>query len=532
MSLRKMVKGCPRSSWFFPNEIAMLARCTSSVIRFTNNGSVSPAKAGAAGISCIFPFRLIKFHYGHCRDGNSRWECDKLSHLLSASTDYNCSMSSMIFSSLPGHGQLRRLVALRSIAVAVQLATLAVVWKILEMQLDWQPMLLAIASLGAINIFTLLRLRNDSPVSNPELFVQLSIDVIVLTILLYFSGGSTNPFVSLYLLPLVIAAATLPPRYTWGMAVLTTLCYSILMKFYVPLPMLRVPSAAANSMHDMADMNHNMGGMTQENIFNLHVLGMWLGFVLSAAIIAWFVVQMAQAVRQRDETLARTREEILRNERIVALGTQAAGAAHEMGTPLSTMAVVIGELKNDVTDNQSALSDSLAILDEQIRGCKRILDKILANAQENGAPSLRAADELMTEVLGEWQLLRPAAQYHYHCRGVHPAPFLNADVTLRAALMNLLNNAADTCPKAIEICAHWDSSSFKLEIRDRGEGLNDEALLKAGSAFFTTKKDGRGLGLFLANATIERMGGAVRLFNHEQGGATTELTLPIAEPGS
>ena len=93
---------------------------------------------------------------------------------------------------------------------------------------------------------------------------------------------------------------------------------------------------------------HDMGGMTQESIFNLHVLGMWLGFVLSAAIIAWFVVQMAQAVRQRDETLARVREEILRNERIVALGTQAAGAAHEMGTPLSTMAVVIGELQHDV----------------------------------------------------------------------------------------------------------------------------------------------------------------------------------------
>jgi len=157
-------------------------------------------------------------------------------------------------------------------------------------------------------------------VSNLELFAQLGADVAALSILLYYGGGSTNPFVSLYLLPLVIAAATLPGRYTWGMAALTAACYSLLMVYYIPLPHI-----------------HQHG----DDAFNIHVLGMWLGFVISAVVVAYFVVQMAQAVRSRDEMLARVREEVLRNERIVALGTQAAGAAHEMGTPLSTMAVVI-----------------------------------------------------------------------------------------------------------------------------------------------------------------------------------------------
>ncbi len=243
-----------------------------------------------------------------------------MSHPRARHSDYNCAMGSAILSSLPGHSQLRRLVALRGIAVAAQLVTLAVVWKILELELDWQPMLLTIATLAVINLLSWLRLRNSNIISNPELFAQLCVDVAALSILLYYSGGSTNPFISLYLLPLVIAAATLPPRYTWSMAVLTTLCYTLLMKFYVPLPMLHGQSPAANGMHDMA----GIGGMARESIFNLHVLGMWLGFVLSAAIIAWFVVRMAQAVRQRDEMLARVREEILRNERIVALGTQAA----------------------------------------------------------------------------------------------------------------------------------------------------------------------------------------------------------------
>jgi two-component system sensor histidine kinase RegB len=272
-----------------------------------------------------------------------------------------------------------------------------------------------------------------------------------------------------------------------------------------------------------------MAGMTQESIFDLHVLGMWLGFVLSATIIAWFVVQMAQAVRQRDETLTRVREEILRNERIVALGTQAAGAAHEMGTPLSTMAVVIGELQRDVAAWQPELRDSLTILDDQVRGCKRILDKIMANAQDSGATLPQPANKLMAEVLDEWQLLRPSAQYHYHCNNERPAPNINVDVTLRAALMNLLNNAADASPQPLEIITLWDDSKFTLEILDQGTGLSEEAALKAGSAFFTTKKDGRGLGLFLANATIERMGGTVKLVNRKNGGATTVLTLPIIE---
>ncbi len=166
-----------------------------------------------------------------------------------------------------------------------------------------------------------------------------------------------------------------------------------------------------------------------------------------------------------------------------------------MGTPLSTMAVVIGELKHDVTDKQPALHDSLAILDEQVRACKRILDKIMANAQDSGAALPRTADELMAEVVNEWQLLRPTAQYHYRCSGIQPAPLLNADVTLRAALMNLLNNAADASPQPIEILSRWDRSVFTLEIHDQGAGLSEDAALKAGSAFFTTKKEGRGLGL-------------------------------------
>lgn len=404
---------------------------------------------------------------------------------------------------------MRRVITLRGIAVIAQLLTLGAVWKFLELDLEWQPMLLTVFTLAVITVLSLFRLRSNNPVSNPELFAQLCVDVFALTVLLYYGGGSTNPFISLYVLPLVIAAATLPSRYTWGMAALTVTCYSTLMFYYIPLP-----------------HNHNDMG---DNAFNSHVMGMWFGFVITAIVVAYFVVQMAQAVRKRDEMLIQVREEILRNERIVALGTQAAGAAHELGTPLSTMAVVIGELRQDVA-NQPAWRDALTTLDEQVRGCKRILDKILANAQSSEATSLQVADHLLAEVLDEWQLLRPTAQYIYTPLTISDsthAQLIKVDTTLRAALMNLLNNAADAAPHAIEILTHTDTARFTLEIHDHGDGLNEEVARKAGSAFFTTKKEGRGLGLLLANATVERMGGSVRLFNREAGGATTQLILPL-----
>jgi len=428
-----------------------------------------------------------------------------------------------------GHSHLHRLVMLRTIAMLAQCATLALVYRFLAMELQWLPMLAAVAALAALNLLTWLRLRNSRPVSNAELFSQLCADVLALSVLLYYGGGSTNPFISLFLLPLVITAATLPHSYTWAMTGITTGCYTLLMKFYVPLPMKHGAMNEAQ-MDNMPGMDMQGLGiphaMPPDDAFNMHVFGMWLGFVISAVVVAYFVVKMAHAVRERDETLAKAREETLRNERIVALGIQAASAAHEMGTPLSTLAVVVGELKRD----QAVLPewrDNLAILEGQVQACKRILGKLLANAQDTGTKATQPLEQFLAGTLDEWQLLRPAVHCRYQATGTQPAPQINTDPSLRAALLNLLNNAADASPEEINIEAHWDAGNFTLKIHDHGKGLTPEAAARAGSAFFTTKEGGRGLGLLLANATVERMGGKVRLFNRESGGATTEVILPL-----
>jgi two-component system sensor histidine kinase RegB len=414
-----------------------------------------------------------------------------------------------------GHSHLRGLILLRGISIAGQCIALFLVYQLLDFHLSWLPMIATIFTLTAINLLSWWRMHIQFSVSNPELFLQLCIDVLALSILLYFSGGSTNPFISLYLLPLIIAAATLPRSYTWAMAALTTACYSLLMKYYVPLPM-------GSGMHE------HMLAMQSNDIFSIHVMGMWLGFVISAIVVAYFVVKMAYVVRERDETLARVREDTLRNERIVELGLQAAGAAHEMGTPLSTMLIVIGELKHE-SDALPDWLNSLNLLEGQVRGCKQILDKLLANAQENDAAALHNVEQFLNDTFSEWQLLRPAVQYQYlyHAEGMHGTAHIRIASSLRAALMNLLNNAADASPDGIEIHASCTNQLLTLEIRDHGSGITPSAAARLGTAFFTTKEDGRGLGLFLANASLERLGGKVRLFNRFGGGATTEVTLPL-----
>jgi two-component system sensor histidine kinase RegB len=433
-----------------------------------------------------------------------------------------------------GHSHLRRLVILRSIAIMAQCATLFLAYWLLEIQLQWLPMLATIAALAMVNLLTWLRLSNSNPVSNSGLFAQLCTDVLALSILLYYGGGSTNPFISLFLLPLVITAATLPQAFTWAMTGITTACYTLLMMFYVPLPMMHgamnptTPTGSSEmNMPEMdmsgMDMSHSL---PTDDAFNMHIFGMWLGFVISAGVVAYFVVRMAYAVRERDEMLAKIREETLRNERIVALGIQAAGAAHEMGTPLSTLAVVIGELKRE----RAVLpewQDNLAILEDQVKACKRSLSKLLANAQDTELQLKRSMENFLSSTLDEWQLLRPTVPCAYQAKGLQLMPSINIDPALRAALLNLLNNSADASPQGINIEVYWDTNNFTLKIHDHGQGLTPEAAIRAGSAFFTTKEEGRGLGLLLANATIERMGGKVRLLNREGGGATTEIILPI-----
>lgn len=408
---------------------------------------------------------------------------------------------------------LQRLFFLRSIAIVVQCILFVFVYSVIEVEVPWSEMTIVVVILTLLNFFTWVRLHHTFPVSNIEFFAQLLADIFAFTALLYFSGGSTNPFISLYLLPLTIAAAILPWRYTWAIAGITITCYTILLFEYIPLP------------HDHSD-DHSAHLME----FNLHISGMWLTFVLSTVLIAWFVVKMSISIRDRDKDLAEAREQALRNEQIIALGTLAAGAAHELGTPLSTMAVLAGELQQENPQNEE-LQNNIRILRNQITHCKQTLTQLLANAGqariEDG--NSQSVDYFLKQVLDKWQLIRPSTKFSYQWEGPQPAPSIVNTQLLSQSILNLLNNAADASTDQVKIKSNWDQHTLNLEIHDDGEGLTGEAAQRAGEAFFTNKAPGQGfgIGLFLANANIERFGGNVRLFNHPDGGACIHVTLPL-----
>lgn len=409
----------------------------------------------------------------------------------------------------PAADNLRRLVVLRLIALAGQFLAVWVAVTSLHMALPLRPLVGIITGMALLNFLTWLRMRRPWPVSEAELFSHLALDVAALTGLLYFSGGSTNPFVILYLLPLALTAAALPAAYAWAMVSVSIACYTWLMFYYIPLPQ-------SHAGHDD---------------FGLHVIGMWLGFLLSAGLIAWFAVRMGETRRSRDRLLAQMRENALHHERILALGTLAAGAAHELGTPLSTMAVVAKEMEHEVGGSPEA-REHLRVLREQLDRCKSILSSLSASAGASRAEGGGRVplEDYLEKLLRDWKTMRLGVQLRHDFEGPRPSPEILAEQTLSQAIVNILNNAADASPEHIEVSGRWDNSELALEICDRGAGLSPAAAQAAGQPFFTTKAPGQGLGLglFLAQATLRRLGGSVQMYNREGGGACTRLTLPLS----
>src|SRR5690606_13943277 len=234
------------------------------------------------------------------------------------------------------HHNLQRLLSIRLIVFALQLLALGYAWAILALDLQYGAIVGIFVLLALVNGVLYGRLRGRGTPGEAEFFLHLLVDVLGLSLLLYFTGGANNPFVSYLLVPVTIAAATLSWRYTTALTLCALGCYSLLLFFYKPLPELVPSDAHMHAGHGM-DMSTDPG--------NLHVIGMWFNFVVSAVLITYFVVKMAADNQRQEARLRQYREDTLRNEQILAVATMAAGTAHELGTPLGSMAVLLKELR-------------------------------------------------------------------------------------------------------------------------------------------------------------------------------------------
>lgn len=384
----------------------------------------------------------------------------------------------------------------------------------------------ALLLLVLFNLWTLWRLRRGGPVGEAELFGQLVVDVFLVTLVLYRTGGSTNPFVSYYLVPLTIAAATLRFGFSIVLALLTLSAYSLLLYRYIPF----APFAGLHAGHSVELMaadphaHHHMtlhAAGSSEDGFNLHVFGMWLNFLVSASLITFFVSRMSHALRDQDRRLAEQHESLLQREQVVALGALAAGAAHELGTPLSTMTVIARDIETDLPAD-SALREDVVLLRRQLALCRDILQDLRAQAAGD-RPRLPLA-QFLGDAVNRMEVLHPARRFVLENRV--PACSVLPPPTLQQVLVNLLDNAAQAARNEVSLLLREEGGDFLLDIRDDGAGIAPEIAERLGQPFVSDKDDGLGLGYFLSHASVNQLGGSIRLRNRPEGGTHTELRLP------
>lgn len=380
----------------------------------------------------------------------------------------------------------------------------------LDLQVPTLPIALILFFLTIINIATLQRLKNSLPVVSLELGLQLAIDILMLSGIFYWTGGANNPFISYFLVPICIAAATLTLPYIISLALLTITIYSILLIKFIPLSALS------------PDHHHQ-----QNTGLNLHLIGMWLNFFISALLIGYFVFRLAYDLRIKEHELASQREEQLRNEQLIAVATLAAGTAHELSTPLNTIKILIDEMI-DEHKNQPQLSDDIALIKQQIHLCADTLQNLRQAADIEAPASYSSLEMFCYKIIERWQLLRPYTALTYQLNEMPDAFTFYLPKTVEQAITNLLNNAADASPTAIEIAIHWEPNRLIWMIKDFGQGIDPQITGHLGRRIYSTKRDGMGIGVLLSHASLDKLGGEIiYISSPEKDYNLTKIVLPI-----
>lgn len=407
---------------------------------------------------------------------------------------------------------LRQLVVMRNIAITAQTLTVMVTHHALEIDLPLGAMALTILGLLLFNFATWRRLASARPVSDRELLSQLLVDVAALSMLLAMAGGGTNPFVGLLLLPLAITAASLPWTYTWVVALVTVASYSLLVLFFRPL----------------------FEAGQEARYLQLLVAGMWVNYAVTAGMVAHFVARISLALRRSERIFATRRESEMCNEHLARIGVLAAGAAHELSQPLSTMAVLLREMENRPDQDEEYMA-MLHAATSQLRRCQDTLGSLLSYGRNtfDTRSGLQAMplDAYVSELLEAFEARRPGVRASLIIETDGTAPILHNDLALRQGLLNLLGNAADVSPEWVQVRIGWDAEVMRIAVHDHGPGIPPELRDRVGKLFFTTKAKGagNGLGLALARTAVARLGGSLELRDDPDGGACAEILLPMMD---
>lgn len=383
-----------------------------------------------------------------------------------------------------------RLLILRSVAIAMALSVLLVFQFYLQRSLLY-PLLYGVVFAAVVyTLVTLLRLRQATAVRDMELVLHLLADAVVVVLLVSFSGRATNPFIYYLLVLVAIASAIFLRWMAWLFALLAVATYTLLLYF------------------DLAEHMHHLF-----SDFQLHLVGMWINFVASTALLTLFVSTMATALRDREVSLANEREKALQNEQLIAIGTQAATTVHALGTPLSTMAVVLGDMP--------ATNPDVALLQGQVDRCKQTLSQLSHIAEKPLEPEVVSVAQLVDELQEHYHLYSPISVPEFKVPTAVAALQIRRTQRLNPAVINIIDNALRAAQQLVIVSADADEDFVRLLISDDGDGVPATQARHYGKLSADVSYKGLGIGVFLANTTVEQMGGRIVLHASSQMSAKT-----------
>jgi two-component system sensor histidine kinase RegB len=364
------------------------------------------------------------------------------------------------------------------------------------------------------NIALELWLRRGGSVGQGFIATTMFLDAFILTALLALSGGYSNPFSTMYLVNVALATVLLDAAWAWAMLGTSLALFALLFALH-HVGVLQVLSTLDN-----------------DEIMALHMQGMWVSFAVAAAFIVYIVARVQLALTRVEEALAAERSLSARKDKVASLATLAAGAAHELSTPLSTIAVAVKELMRSAerSGSQAGALEDLALIREQVGRCRDILHHMSAQAGEN------AGEPIIELPLADWveeamAFLADPKRIELHA-GSDLAAYAVAGPPrgLARALRSLLKNAvlASSPDEPVVLRVAVEAGQVRIQVIDRGVGMPVEILSRAGEPFFTTKVpgEGMGLGLFLTQTLAEQLGGSLELRSTPGTGTTATLKLP------
>ena len=409
-----------------------------------------------------------------------------------------------------GHKNMLQLIQLRWLAVIGQITTISVVTLGFGIHLPLPQMLAVLACLIAFNIASQLRWHERQVVSNRELFFALLVDVASLTAQLYFSGGTTNPFAVLYLLQVILSAVLLEAWSTWTIVAVTGSCLAGLALLSKPLA---IP------------LDHERG------LLSLYLQGTLICFVLNASLLVFFITRINRNVRAADAQLAHLRQRAAEEEHIVRMGLLASGAAHELGTPMATMSVILGDWKRmPEFVSHPELLEEIDEMEIQLKRCKKIVSSILLSAGEtrSESSSKTTINNFLNDLTREWEASRPTEAFEYHNAIEQDIPVV-FDTALKQMIFNVLDNALEASPHWLRFDVVREADALRLTVTDAGPGFMPAMLAQLGKPYQSSKgRPGGGLGLFLVVNVARTLGGTVSAHNRPEGGAVVQLNLPLA----